>query len=153
MIRKAAVLNPDEPKCVDGETHRWSNDYELIGGIKENPGVWGHGGGVYHTSVCTKCDLKRTYEPHSGIVADYIDDLNVNILLNLNTSYQVAESESAEGNMWSVWIVEEPVTKLWAVISITELVGGSSDENLEGWYLTENEANDEAEGLVNNLSR
>lgn len=165
-------LNPDEPDCVDGGDHRWSSAYELVGGIESNPGVWGHGGGVYSTAVCTKCGLKRTYDSwaqnretgeqgldsvsyeKTDIVHQYLDDLSVEYLLNIAEEYDhgVGNAEG-EGGEWAVYIAEEPVTKLWAVISITELVGGSSDENLEGWYLTENEANDEAEGLVNNLSR
>lgn len=47
-------LNPDEPKCEEGE-HDWRSPYSVLGGIKENPGVWGNGGGVIIREVCCKC--------------------------------------------------------------------------------------------------
>jgi len=47
-------LPPDEPTCVD-EEHVWCSPYELLGGVKENPGVWGSGGGVRIKEVCKHC--------------------------------------------------------------------------------------------------
>lgn len=49
-----ATLHPIEPECDDGE-HKWESPVEIVGGIKENPGVWGHGGGVRIQEVCLKC--------------------------------------------------------------------------------------------------
>lgn len=34
-----ATLHPIEPECDDGE-HKWESPVEIVGGIKENPGVW-----------------------------------------------------------------------------------------------------------------
>lgn len=48
-------LDPHEPSCVDGETHDWHSPLALLGGLKENPGVYGHGGGVICTQVCAHC--------------------------------------------------------------------------------------------------
>lgn len=55
------TLQPDAPKCVDGkrDTHDWQSPYEIVGGIKENPGVWGHGGGVKIAEVCMRCGCGR----------------------------------------------------------------------------------------------
>lgn len=51
----------DEPDCDSDEgMHSWQSPIELVGGIKENPGVWGHGGGVIITEVCVRCGCKRT---------------------------------------------------------------------------------------------
>jgi len=51
----------DEPDCEsDAGVHDWQSPIELVGGIKENPGVWGHGGGVIITEVCMCCGCKRT---------------------------------------------------------------------------------------------
>lgn len=47
-------IDPEEPKCAGGE-HDWQSPVEIVGGIKENPGVWGHGGGVTIQSACMKC--------------------------------------------------------------------------------------------------
>lgn len=51
-------IEPEEPGC-DGESHEWSDDVDLVGGIKENPGVWGHGGGVTIDECCTRCGCRR----------------------------------------------------------------------------------------------
>jgi hypothetical protein len=51
-------IDPDEPDCDDGE-HDWQSPHEIVGGIKENPGVWGHGGGVTIREICTICGMER----------------------------------------------------------------------------------------------
>jgi hypothetical protein len=53
------TLEPDEPSCGDGEEHDWRSPIELVGGCEENPGVYGHGGGVIITEVCRHCCCKR----------------------------------------------------------------------------------------------
>lgn len=49
------TIEPDEPECEDGDDHDWQAPFEVVGGIKENPGVWGHGGGVTIQEVCMRC--------------------------------------------------------------------------------------------------
>jgi hypothetical protein len=52
------VLPPEEPRCSGG-SHAWCSPYELLGGMKENPGVFGHGGGVRIHEVCSHCGVRR----------------------------------------------------------------------------------------------
>ena len=52
-------IQPTEPDCCDGE-HEWESPISLVGGIEENPGVWGHGGGVVIEQVCRKCGCGKT---------------------------------------------------------------------------------------------
>ena len=52
------AIDPDEPDC-EGEEHDWQSPHEIVGGIKENPGVWGHGGGVIISECCIRCGCKR----------------------------------------------------------------------------------------------
>lgn len=54
----AITLEPDEPKCTENG-HDWQSPHEIVGGIKENPGVWGHGGGVKVHEVCLHCGCER----------------------------------------------------------------------------------------------
>lgn len=54
------TCEPDEPDCAPGYEHNWQSPIELVGGIKENPGCWGHGGGVIYHEVCAHCGCKRT---------------------------------------------------------------------------------------------
>lgn len=58
--RHTITLEPEEPDCLDGEGHIWKTPIEIVGGIKENPGVWGIGGGVICSAVCVRCGCTRT---------------------------------------------------------------------------------------------
>lgn len=49
----------EEPDCVGGEEHDWQSPIEIVGGIAENPGVWGHGGGVIIHAACMRCGCGR----------------------------------------------------------------------------------------------
>jgi hypothetical protein len=54
-------LEPEAPSCVDGgDEHDWQAPYEIVGGIEENPGVSGNGGGVIMTEVCMRCGCGKT---------------------------------------------------------------------------------------------
>jgi hypothetical protein len=50
---------PTEPPCADDHEHDWSAPHWLLGGLKENPGVVGHGGGVLCSEVCGHCGCLR----------------------------------------------------------------------------------------------
>ena len=55
--------DPEPPECAEGLEHDWCSPYEVVGGLKENPGVWSLGGTTIHTSeVCSHCGWfkKRT---------------------------------------------------------------------------------------------
>ncbi len=53
------AIEPGEPECAPGGEHDWRAPYSLVGGIKENPGVQGHGGGVICREVCVRCGCER----------------------------------------------------------------------------------------------
>lgn len=57
--RIGVTLDPPEPECDDRPDHDWQSPYELLGGMEENSGVQGHGGGVVITEVCTHCGAYR----------------------------------------------------------------------------------------------
>ena len=54
----SVTLQPDVPSCV-GEEHVWCSPYHILGGLKENPGVWGHGGGARIKEVCSECGMYK----------------------------------------------------------------------------------------------
>lgn len=56
------TVDPPEPECIDDDDHDWQSPYEIVGGIKENPGVWGHGGGVIIVACCMHCGARRTID-------------------------------------------------------------------------------------------
>ena len=52
---------PEEPECAEGEEHDWCSPHEVVGGIKENPGVWSLGGtSMSFLTVCRHCGWYRT---------------------------------------------------------------------------------------------
>lgn len=57
--RHTITVEPNEPDCRDGEVHDWQSPYSVLGGLKENPGVQGHGGGVIIAEVCQHCRAYR----------------------------------------------------------------------------------------------
>lgn len=56
--RFTETLEALEPEC-DADEHDWQSPIEVLGGIEQNPGVWGHGGGVVIHEVCRQCGVYR----------------------------------------------------------------------------------------------
>jgi len=58
--------DPPEPECTEDE-HDWERPYEIVGGLKENPGVWSAGGTTmtFH-SVCSHCGLHKHETQHGA---------------------------------------------------------------------------------------
>ena len=57
--RHTIELEPEEPECEHADGHDWQSPYEVLGGCRSNPGVWGHGGGVVIREVCAHCGMYR----------------------------------------------------------------------------------------------
>lgn len=57
-------VDPIEPKCLEGE-HDWQSPYSIVGGRKENPGVFGHAGGVFINEVCMKCGCGKQTDTYA----------------------------------------------------------------------------------------
>lgn len=54
-------IDPEEPECTE-EKHDWCSPHDVVGGIKENPGVWGNGGGLIINEVCRHCGCLKTID-------------------------------------------------------------------------------------------
>lgn len=55
-------IDPEAPDCEDGHEHEWESPVEVVGGLAENPGVYGHGGGVIMRCVCRHCGAYRVVD-------------------------------------------------------------------------------------------
>jgi hypothetical protein len=64
------ILFPKVPECTNENKHRWETPYELVGGCKENPGVWGSGGGVIIKEVCIHCGCVRNTDTWAQRMSD-----------------------------------------------------------------------------------
>ena len=53
-----------EPGCEVGGEHEWREPHDLVGGLRENPGVWSRGGTLSFRSVCACCGVYRTETRH-----------------------------------------------------------------------------------------
>jgi len=53
------AFEPAEPVCGRGREHDWQSPHSVLGGLRENPGVWGKGGGVVIREVCAYCAAYR----------------------------------------------------------------------------------------------
>jgi len=65
------TLHPEAPDCTKGQEHDWQSPHEIVGGCIENPGVFGHGGGVTIHEVCAHCCAHRNtdtwaQDPNTG---------------------------------------------------------------------------------------
>lgn len=60
--RVTVALDQPEPRCVSPDGHDWRSPHWLVGGLEENPGVWGKDGmGVLINEACLRCGcLRRT---------------------------------------------------------------------------------------------
>lgn len=59
-IEHTTAIDPPEPDCDDGQTHDWQSPHSILGGLEENPGVQGNGGGVIIEEVCMICGCSKT---------------------------------------------------------------------------------------------
>ncbi len=52
--------DPEPPDCREDYDHEWVSPVEVVGGMKENPGVWSTGGTTFVTKqVCRHCGVYR----------------------------------------------------------------------------------------------
>ena len=71
------TVDPEEPKCTE-DKHDWQNPIEIVGGCRENPGVFGSGGGVMIIEVCMHCGCGKhnntwDYDPQDGKKTESIE--------------------------------------------------------------------------------
>lgn len=90
-------VEPDEPSCPEGE-HDWVTPYAVLGGLRENPGVQGHGGGVICHEVCRYCGCLRTTDTWAQNPETGKQGL---------TSVEYNDGDHSYRDAWSEWRAEE----------------------------------------------
>jgi hypothetical protein len=147
------TIDPREPSCtIYGETydeHAWCDAYELVGGIRSNPGVWGEGGGVRTLTICKRCGCARKvntwdtdpsngehfesleYDSDDSILDEYHDNLDMDTL---------CEEIIAELEDGRILLVHDHNLDCWAAVD-------ERDDDV-AWFVTEDEARKVAESWV-----
>ena len=90
------AIDPTPPPCEMDEDHEWTSPWRIVGGLKENPGVWGNGGGVRITEVCQKCGCGKNTDTWA---TDPYDGSQGNTIVSYEPdqfSEAISEMESAE---------------------------------------------------------
>jgi len=60
------AFEAEEASCDHDDGHDWRSPHAMLGGLSENPGVWGGpNGGTTSREVCGHCGLYRTYQSHA----------------------------------------------------------------------------------------
>jgi len=99
--RVTVSIDPPEPIC-DRESrrrpHDWQSPHSIVGGLEENPGVHGHGGGVWITEICMSCGTERVrdtwaQDPNSGVQG--LESVRYNERAYSAEVQELRESESA----------------------------------------------------------
>jgi len=158
------TLDPDEPDC-SGDEHEWAAPYKLVRGIRENPGVWGHGGGVIINEVCLRCGCARVtdtwaQDPATGVQGlrsvayyevgdeDYPSDVTPPLeYLERRDVGDLEQLSIASGDGWSVFLAKSPLhDDRWAVV--VEHDGEDPDVT---WVDTEAAASKEAADVASDL--
>lgn len=104
------TIEPDEPDCIDGNQHVWKSPLSLVGGCKENPGVYGHGGGVIITECCMLCGCKKQTDtwaqnPENGeqgltsveyTAGEWTDEVNIRLIKKAKDELDTNAEQSGE---------------------------------------------------------
>lgn len=89
------TVEPTEPACSK-EEHEYQSPHELLGGCKENPGVWGSGGGVLIKEVCMHCGTVRKTDTWAQDPADGEQGLESVSYLDRELAEEVEELRNEE---------------------------------------------------------
>jgi hypothetical protein len=86
-VSVTTAIEVDGPDCEDGEEHEWRTPHSVLGGLAENPGVWGKGGGIISREVCAHCGGYR-------IVDTWAQDRSTGEQGLTSVSYEEADEDS-----------------------------------------------------------
>lgn len=132
------ALDEDAPDCTETE-HVWCSPHVLLGGIAENPGCWGHGGGVVIREVCRHCLVTRitdtwAHRPDTGeqgLTSVSYDDEWQHVVVTAEDARSVACAEGVD-----TWLEAHGLDDS-AVISGQELFAALTDDERRayGWEI------------------
>ena len=117
------TIEAEKPDCVDGNDHEWKAPYSIVGGLKENPGVWGSGGGVLIVECCMLCGCKKTTDTwaqnpcngEQGLTSveyeegEYTDEVDKRLIAKAKEQLFEWPKSKIESDVNFAWIDEEGI--------------------------------------------
>jgi hypothetical protein len=106
------LIECSPPDCAEGCAHDWQAPHIVVGGIEENPGVYGSGGGVRYTEVCPHCGTYKkgdtwatgpTGEPYHKVWYESPDDTSVAWVLTHKVEAVCADLAMALNELGGGW--------------------------------------------------
>jgi hypothetical protein len=88
-VSVTVAIEPEAPSCASGQEHDWQSPYSVLGGLRENPGVCGKGGGMISREVCAHCGIYR-------VTDTWAQDRSTGIQGLTSVSYEDADEDSRE---------------------------------------------------------
>ena len=105
--RVKVAIEPDEPACTSETGHDWRRPVAIVGGIDENPGCFGQGGGIVQLDCCMECGCRRRWTNWGQDMSDGTQGLEAT---SYEPSYYADEVEElAEDDE-----IEDDETGLWS---------------------------------------
>jgi hypothetical protein len=83
------AFEPAEPNCDHDGGHDWKSPHSVLGGLEDNPGVWGKGGGVVIREVCLHCGAYR-------VTDTWAQDRSTGVQGLESVTYEDADDDSLE---------------------------------------------------------
>ena len=97
-------------RCDHDDGHDWRSPHSVLGGLSENPGVWGgSNGGTTSREVCGHCGLYRTYQSHATNRSD-------------GTTYAATDYEPADEASLAWLTARQSATRRDAIIAACRTV-------------------------------
>lgn len=142
------TIEADEPDCSHNDGHDWRSPHSILGGLRENPGVRGSGGGVIIDEVCVRCGCGRhtdtwAQDPSDGTQGhrsvsykpgEYTEAVQARIeAVDVTTAPQ---SDECGGGAWSTYVAEG----LWGRWASVVVDHEADDAVTVEWHDSEAEA-------------
>lgn len=113
------AVDPNVPPC-DGEEHNWQAPHRLVGGLRENPGVYSSGGGASSKEICVNCAKIRITDGWATDTQDGVQGLD-------SIEYQDGDLDELKGAL-RVGAISEEVNRDGDAIKVAE------DDDGWGWW-------------------
>lgn len=127
-------IPPEEPECCDEDGHDWRSPYRIVGGIKENPGVWGNGGGVIINECCLRCGCRMQTDTWAQDPSTGEQGLRSVSYEEEYYAEELSRIARKEGESFGEWLAQDESMEEW---DESKVDWNGLDSILQGRFLSE----------------